>query len=459
MGERRLIIAGANSGSGKTTLTIGLLAALKKKGYEVQGFKCGPDYIDPTFHTMVSGRRSRNLDSWMLSHDTLKSVLNQGSKGADISLIEGVMGFFDGRSPLSNEGSTAEIASIINTPVVLVLNCEAMARSAAAIVKGFHTFAEGNRIGAVIANKVGSEGHYKIVKAAIEQECGIPVVGYLENETGIEMPERHLGLVPAVVRGELDTFFEQIGELVSSTVDVDQLFELASTEAVECDTPSIFQRKREFDLRIAIAKDSAFHFYYPENLELLEAYGAECVYFSPLKDEPLPDDIDGLYIGGGFPEEYATELAVNHSFKQSLKEAIDNGLPVLAECGGFMVLTESIETTDGCQHPMVGVIPGHVKMQPKLAAIGYREIEGKEDNPLLSDGETARGHEFHYATFEVEEDLPVAYNMKGRDGKAFGEGVLKNNLIAGFTHLHFASNPKVVERWLETCRLKKQTIL
>ncbi|MDQ0338385.1 cobyrinic acid a,c-diamide synthase [Caldalkalibacillus uzonensis] len=450
MTEKRIIIAGTGSGVGKTTLTLGLMAALKKRGYTVQGFKCGPDYIDPTYHTAVTGRPSRNLDSWMFNEGVVKAILKRGSAGADISIIEGVMGFYDGKSPLNNRGSTAEISLITHSPVLLVVNCHSMARSAAAIVKGFQALEPAVNIVGVVANKVGSSGHFRLVRQAIEQECGIPVIGYLERNDKVQIPERHLGLVPAIERGELDTFFDQLAEWVSQTVDVEQVLSLAQAEPLIGADASLFQPKCEPQVQIAVAKDAAFNFYYPENLELLEAYGAKLAFFSPLAGEPIPSGSAGLYIGGGFPEEFAAELAGQTKVKASVKQAIENGMPTLAECGGFMYLTESIETTEGKVHDMVGIIPGKVKMQDKLAALGYREVTGESGNYLLPDGGQAKGHEFHYSVFERHRDFPAAYRTSGLRGKK-AEGIRYKGLIAGYTHLHFASTPDLVERWIEAC--------
>lgn len=450
MSARRLVIAGTGSGVGKTTVTIGIMAALQKKGYIVQGFKCGPDYIDPSYHSAVTGRVSRNLDSWMFDHQAVRDIVARASKGADISVIEGVMGFFDGKSPLENTGSTAEISMITESPVLLIVNCASMARSAAAIVKGFQTLASGPNIVGVIANRVASEGHYKIVKAAIEQECHVPVIGYMKRETDIDIPSRHLGLIPAIERGELDPFFEKLSNLISETIDMDQLYELAETTEMDSESLGLFSKRPDKGVTIAVAKDAAFNFYYQENLELLEAYGAKLVYFSPLKNEKVPSDVDGLYLGGGFPEEFAETLTHNETSKASIRAAITDGMPTLAECGGFMYLTESITNTEGIEHHMVGLIPGKVKMQQKLAALGYREIFGREGNFLIDHNQEAKGHEFHYSTFEGAEALPTAYEVKSRFSKK-SEGYLKGNLVAGYTHFHFVSNPKLVERWIEVC--------
>jgi cobyrinic acid a,c-diamide synthase len=455
MSKRRIVIAGTGSGVGKTTLTIGLMSAFKKKGLVVQGFKCGPDYIDPTYHTAVTGRPSRNLDSWMLNHELVKEIAVRGSEGADISIIEGVMGFYDGKNPTSNDGTTAEISVITKSPVVLVVNCASMARSAAAIVKGFQAFNDDVNIVGVIANRVGSEGHYQLVKAAVEKECQIPVVGYLKRDDEVSIPERHLGLVPSIERGELEPFFEKLGDLVLETIDVDKLYELAQAPELMLKGQQLGKNKVK-NVRMAIARDAAFNFYYQENLELLESYGAELVEFSPLKGELLPEQVDGLYLGGGFPEEFAQELAELDEVKHSIKHAIENGLPTLAECGGFMYLTDAIETTEGNSYPMVGLIPGVVQMHKKLAALGYREITGEEGNRLFQGNLGAKGHEFHYSTFHPTSELPPAYQTKGMHGTK-KEGFLTRNLVAGYTHLHFGSCPELVGNWISLCRKYKDS--
>lgn len=444
---KRIVVAGTGSGVGKTTITLGLMSAFKQKGYVVQGFKCGPDYIDPTYHTAVTGRRSRNLDSWMGNEDIVRYVCKKGSEGAHLSIIEGVMGLFDGKRATTDEGSTAEISIITESPVLLVVDCSGMARSAAAVVRGFQSFHERVRIVGVIANRVGSEGHFRLVKEAIEQQCRIPVVGYLQKTNDLTIPERHLGLVPSVERGELQPFFDRLGERITQTFDLDMIWELA--EATELQSKPLFTLKQTYDVRIAVAKDAAFHFYYEENLEMLQACGATLVYFSPLAGECVPNDVHGLYIGGGFPEEFAAELARHEKVKRSVAEAIQRGLPTLAECGGFMYLTEGIVTTDGQYYEMVGVIPGYVRMQQKLAALGYREVTGRKGNFLL-EYDKAKGHEFHYSTFVPRKEEKFAYEVKGLRGCKL-DGYMDKRLIAGYVHFYFPSNPLLVERWLNAC--------
>lgn len=452
MQTNRIVLAGTGSGVGKTTFTIGLMKALQEKGKVVQGFKCGPDYIDPSYHTAVTGRVSRNIDSWMFSHDAVRDIVARASMDADVSIIEGVMGFYDGKSPLSDEGSAADISVVTESPVILIVNCASMARSVAAVVKGFQLLSDKPNIVGVIANQVGSVGHYEIAKAAIEQECGIPVIGYLKRETGIDIPSRHLGLIPAIERGELDSFFDKLGALMAETIDLDLLLSLTKAPVLQ-ETGQLFAKQPTKDICIAVAKDAAFNFYYEENLALLRAKGATVQFFSPLANEPVPAEADGLYIGGGFPEEFADTLAKNAIVKSSIREAITKGLPTLAECGGFMYLTEAITNSQGERHEMLGVIPGEVAMQTKLAALGYREIFGTTSNFLIGQDEQAKGHEFHYSSYSGTHETP-AYETKGRFGNK-QEGYQNGNLVAGYTHFHFVSNPKLVDNWLTACKKVK----
>lgn len=445
----RFVLAGTGSGVGKTTLTIGIMRALMDRGYSVQGFKCGPDYIDPSYHTAVTKRPSRNIDSWMLSHDVVQSIVSRASKDADVAVIEGVMGLYDGKSPLEDTGSTAEISLITKSPIILIVNAASMARSVAAIVKGFQVLNEEIQIAGVIVNQLGSKGHFDIVKAAIEQECKAPVIGYLLKGAVEPLPSRHLGLVPAIERGELDEYFAALAKKIEETVELDQL--LAITRAPELpDASTIFEKKKAEKVHLAVAKDAAFNFYYQENLELLEAAGAVLHYFSPLANEEVPKEAQGLYIGGGFPEEFAEQLAENQTANDSIQQAIREGLPTLAECGGFMYCTEAIVTRSGKRIPMLGLIQGEVVMQDKLAALGYREITGVAGNFLIGEKEEAKGHEFHYSTFEGTHATP-AYFSKSRF-RTQAEGYLHGNLVAGYTHFHFASNPKLIENWLKACK-------
>jgi cobyrinic acid a,c-diamide synthase len=289
------------------------------------------------------------------------------------------------------------------------------------------------------------------VQAAVEETCGIPVIGWLKRDEAIRIPERHLGLVPSVERGELGSLFDGLADRIAETFDLDRLLSLAEAPAITAKAKLFARRSAAPKVTVAVAKDAAFHFYYTENLELLEAYGAELVYFSPRAGEPVPPHADGLYIGGGFPEQFAAELAAGEAVKASVRGAIEAGLPTIAECGGFMYLTGEIEDSEGRRFPMAGVLPGRVKMQRKLAALGYRELTAMTGNPLLAPGEMAKGHEFHYSVYEqADETLAPAYLSKGLRGTK-EEGMLYRNAIAGYTHVHFASNPEMVSRFLNHC--------
>lgn len=451
----RILIAGTHSGAGKTTITLGLMAAFMKRGLKVQGFKCGPDYIDPAYHTAITKRPSRNLDSWMMNHERVRQVFFHGSRGADLSIIEGVMGLYDGKSATSDQGSSAEISLLTKAPVILVINIKSMARSAAAIVKGYQTFNPRVQIVGVIANFAGSKGHGELVRQAIEQECGIPLLGVLTADEHIAIPERHLGLLPAMERGELDDLFARLATLMENSIDLDRILMLARAaeplEDMEQDLSLFTPVKGQATIRIAVARDGAFNFYYPENLEMLQAKGAELVFFSPVAGERVPDDVDGLYIGGGFPEEFAEQLSANREAARSVREAIEQGMPTLAECGGFMYLTEELVKSDGTCYPMAGVIPGKTVMQNRLVALGYREVLGLKGNFLL-EGQRARGHEFHYSSFEPGKDrFQPAYFSKGLRQNGEEGVVIPGNLVAGYTHLHFASQPELVSRWIQVC--------
>ena len=458
MKRPRIAIAGVSSGAGKTTVTLGLLAALRRHGLRVQGFKVGPDYIDPGYHSLVTGRPARNLDTWMMSRDVMREVFDRGSEGADISVIEGVMGMYDGKDPLSDAGSTAEISHLLAAPVMLVVDISSMARSVAGIVLGFQQL--GRRAGrteplaGVIVNRAGSHGHYELVKAAVEQVCGIPVAGYLTGREGMQIPERHLGLVPAAEHGEAGGLFDALADAVEATVDVEQILRLArGAPEWSSPSPALFAGERRAPVAtIAVARDRAFNFYYPENLELLEWHGAQLVEFRPLEDEPVPPQADGVYIGGGFPEEFAALLGTCDRAVESLRECARRFLPMVAECGGLMLLARQLTDRSGKTHPMAGIVPAHITMQSRLAGLGYREVTARLNTVLLRAGERARGHEFHYSTaaYDRPDDPPFAYDTAGSRGSGC-EGYATGSVLAGYTHLHFASNPVMAVRFVAAC--------
>ncbi|MBM7094467.1 cobyrinate a,c-diamide synthase [Bacillus sp. H-16] len=432
MSLKRLVIAGTESGVGKTTVTIGLMAAFIKRGYKVQGFKCGPDFIDPSFHTAVTGRASRNLDSWMLTDETIKETLSRESRSSDISIIEGVMGMFDGVMPDSDKGSSAHIASITNSPVLLVVDCAAQARSAAAVVRGFQVFSSDTEIVGVVANRVGSEGHFRLIQSAVEKECGIPVVGYLTESMNVNLPERHLGLIPASEHHEMEVYSHTLGESINQTFDLDLIYRLAEASSLEVERECYQPEKRIKKATIAVAKDEAFHFYYEENIELLQQSGAECIYFSPLHDKEIPS-CDGIYIGGGFPEEFAKQLSENKSMRVSIAEAVKNGIPAVAECGGFMYFCEELINIRNERYPMTGILKGSTRVHKMLQAIRYVELEGEEIR-FLPEGSKVRGHEFRYSSYEGDK-LPET----------------PKHVLASYSHLHFGSCPELAENFVVQC--------
>ncbi|ETT77511.1 cobyrinic acid a,c-diamide synthase [Paenibacillus sp. FSL R7-277] len=485
----RLVIAGTGSGSGKTTVTLGLMRAFARRGLKVQGFKCGPDYIDPAYHTAVTGHPSRNLDSWMTSSDYLQEYFLQASADADLSVIEGVMGLYDGKEDTALTGSTAEIAILTASPVLLVVDVRSMGRSAAAIVLGFRQLEPQVQIAAVLVNRCGSEGHYRLVKAAIEAACGIPVIGWLPRDSGLDIPERHLGLLPAVERGELAPLFERAADMLEQGTDLERLLELAAaapavqgqpvspeqeallacmqmpdqqvrslTYAAELCNPAAQIHKTQAGPAgpgplIAVARDAAFNFYYADNLELLAREGAKLVYFSPLSGEGIPPEADGIYLGGGFPEEFAAVIAANQLFLSGLRSAAAAGMPLYAECGGYMVLARSLTDRNSRVHEMAGIVPAHTVMQERRAALGYREVTALHDCLLLKQGERLRGHEFHYSVMSYldGEARNYAYESKGRGGSQ-PEGYISGSIMAAYAHIHLASHLPAAARLVAACR-------
>lgn len=451
---KRLIIAAPQSGSGKTTVCAGLLAAFNARGLAVTPFKVGPDYIDPTYHTLAAGQSCHNLDPWLLTPDQMVTSFHQRSRHADLALIEGVMGLFDGLSGQDDSGSAAHVARLLRAPVLLVIDVYAMARSAAAIVRGFRDFDPAVQIAGVILNRVGGPAHAQMVQEAIEDTTGVPVVGYVAHDPALQLPERHLGLIPTAEPGQWHDWVERVSTAVSATVDLDRV--LAIAEAAPplpppTNTDAHFQPATSGKQAvIAVAHDAAFNFVYADNLDLLAAAGADVVRFSPLRDQRLPVGTQGIYLCGGFPELYAAELAANQAMQQQLRHAHAQGLPIYAECGGLMVLTEAIVDGEGRQYPMVGLLPGKAVMGQRLT-LGYRELVAQQDNWLWRAGERMRGHEFHHSTWqERPTTLPYLYEFQPDAYRptAQCEGVGLGKLLASYTHLHFLACPALAERFV-----------
>jgi cobyrinic acid a,c-diamide synthase len=461
----RLVIAGTQSGVGKTTATLAILAALRKRGRLVQAFKVGPDFIDPGHHAAVTGRPSRNLDGWMLGAAVNLDIFMRASADADISIIEGMMGLFDGSSPVNEIGSTAELAKSLNAPVLLVVDGSAMARSAAAMVSGYANFDPALRVAGVLFNRVSSEGHYKLLKEAVEQETGVMAVGYLRPDPAATISERHLGLVMAKEHGT-SAIYGQLARAAAETVDLDRVEALArfagdfpplckgrrgGVERSTSPSPSL-QRRGKAGVRVGVALDRAFCFYYPDNLELLEAAGAELVTFSPLNDQVLPD-VDMLYLGGGYPELHGEALAGNITMRTAIRQFAERGGTIYAECGGMMYLSQAIRDFTGTSHEMVGLFSAETVMQKQGLTLGYRTVELSQDCILGAFGTTVRGHEFHYSRLIPKGRLNYACVLRDAQGLSKGQdGLAAGNVVALYIHLHFASQPQVAKSLVSSVR-------
>lgn len=447
----RIVIAGTNSGVGKTTIVAGLLAALTETGRAVQAFKVGPDYIDPGFHKMASGRDCYNLDTWLVPREKLSPFFVDMAETADLSIIEGVMGLYDG----GREGvsSTAQIAKDLKAPVVLVIDCKAMGESAAAIAKGFCDYDREVPFAGVILNRLGSDNHEHMIRVALDK-LGIPVIGAIRRNDKMHSPERHLGLTPVT---EIDPTeaIQTIKEAVQVMVDLDAFVKIAEG-APDVAVAEQAKARATKKARIGIAMDEAFSFYYPASLKALEEAGAELVYFSPLKDASVPD-VDGIMLGGGFPEMFLEELQNNASMKASFREVAAKGMPIYAECGGLMYVTEQVSDFEGNTYDMVGLVPATCHMQEKLQRVGYVAATAKSNTILLSGGETLRGHEFHFSTMEpTVEDFPWAFDLVGgRKNDHYIGGYAKDNVLASYLHINFAGSHKAAEHFVAACAAYK----
>lgn len=463
---KTLLIAAPSSGSGKTTISLGIMAALRKRGLTVQPFKVGPDFIDPGHHTAVCGRVSRNLDGWMLSKEYVAESFSNACQGADCAVIEGVMGLFDGASGASEDGSSAQIAKWTGSPVILVVDARSMARSAAALVSGFENFDKDINVAGVIFNRVGSERHKQMLREAIEANCKAKVLGFIPRDEGLAMPERHLGLVTAE-EGFSQEFIDRLAKVIEENADVDGLLEIAKSPHPHPDPlpegegklPPLQGEGWGGDgVRIAVARDKVFSFYYEDNFDILKNYGAELVFFSPLGDKTIPEGISALYLGGGYPEVHAETLSSNSSMLKSIKAFAESGGTIYAECGGFMYLTEGIVDFDGKNHQMVGIFPTRAKMLKRRKALGYVEVEAIEDSPLATKGSMIRGHEFHYSEID---DMPESVERACRVTKANGdevwaEGFRHKNTLASYAHLHFGNNQEWAKRFIFTAEAQRK---
>jgi cobyrinic acid a,c-diamide synthase len=440
-----LIIAADRSGVGKTTVTLALLAALRRRSAQVQSFKVGPDYIDPMFHRHVTDRPCRNLDPVLTSESYVQQCF--AAHPADYALIEGVMGLFDGASGADDFGSTAHIARLLDVPVLLILNCASLARSIAAIAHGYRTFDPRIRIAGLVLNRVGSDRHLELLKDALEP-LNLPILGVLRRQEEIALPDRHLGLVPTGELENLQPIIDRLADLGEGCFDWGRLMPLLS----HSDRQTEFKiQNSKSKIRLAIAYDSAFNFYYADNLELLEQLGAELCYWSPLKDSQLPEKVQGLYFGGGFPEVFAAELAQNQAARSAVKGAIASGMPTYAECGGLMYLCESIADFEGKTYPMVGIFPTTAAMGKRLT-LGYRQATALQDTVLMNQGDRLWGHEFHRSTLADPPDSPL-YQLQGYASQMSfpAEGWQRYQVHASYTHVHFGTQPQFLDRFLQHC--------
>jgi cobyrinic acid a,c-diamide synthase len=446
-----LVIAGERSGVGKTTVTLALLSFLSQQARRIQSFKVGPDYIDPMFHQWVTGHPCRNLDPVLTSENYVRDCFTHHVRGVDFALVEGVMGLFDGASGRDDRASTAHVARLLQLPVLLVLDCSRLSRSVAAIAHGYRSFDPRIQLAGVVLNRVGSDRHLELLKDALEP-LQLPILGILRRQDNITIPSRHLGLVPTAEMIQLNALFDQLAHLAKHCFDWERLLPLL--KALPHSPPPPLSPPHPLassPIRLAVARDRAFSFYYQDNLDILQQLGAELAPWSPLSDTALPDNVRGLYFGGGFPEVFAQHLAENISTREAVRKAILTGMPTYAECGGLMYLCEQITNFEGQSWPMVGVLPTTTVMGKRLT-IGYRQATALQESPLLPVGATVWGHEFHHSQLTTMPEQPL-FETQGYDkSKVATEGWRVHQLHASYVHLHWGGHPEIPARFLQHCQ-------
>jgi cobyrinic acid a,c-diamide synthase len=457
----RIFVAGVSSGVGKTTTTVALCGALRRRGLRVAAFKCGPDYLDPTYLARATDRPVQNVDGWMMGRDAVIATVEAAARDADIAVFEGVMGLHDGASPTGAEGSTAELSRWLEAPVLLTIDAGGMARSVAALARGFAAFDRGVNLAGVVCNRVGSRGHLDLLRQALGEP---PLVGGFPVAKELAFPERHLGLRTADRAAIGDEQFAAWAGRAEEWLDLDAILAIARAapplplpggdaglEARPAAGPTVAAAR----CRIGIARDAAFHFYYEDNLRRLERLGAVLVPFSPIADAALPA-VDGLYLGGGYPEIHAAALSENRTMRGAIAAFAAAGGPIYAECGGLMYLAAAIRTLDGARHEMVGLVPGEAVMSPRLEALGYVEVETQAGSILGPAGLRFRGHQFRYSSLRLEEAAAPAIETiyrvrRRRGGEVTAEGYRRGSLLASYVHAHWASNPAVAEGLVDAC--------
>ncbi|HOV85657.1 MAG TPA: cobyrinate a,c-diamide synthase [Syntrophobacteraceae bacterium] len=455
--KHAFLLGGTHSGCGKTTLALALMAAFEARDLRVQPFKVGPDFIDTGLHGRVAARESRNLDGWMLSHSYNCELFQERMAGADLAVVEGVMGLYDGYDGLTEAGSSAQMAKRLGLPVILVVDASSMARSAAALVYGYSKFDPDLNLAGVVFNRVGGKGHLEYLKEAMASSLPrVTVFGGIPREEAVRIPERHLGLLTADEAQLTPQWRSKLVELVERHLDLDEILRKSvysgPVTAGEKEKPPRSPRP----VPIAVAKDAAFCFYYADNFDLLTRWGADLRFFSPLAGETLPPGSAGLILGGGYPELFASRLAGQGRFLAEVRRAAAAGMPVYAECGGLMTLSRSIETLEGEVFPMAGILPFRTRMLSRRKALGYTEVELRSSCLLGEPGQVIRGHEFHYseiADMDEGESLERVYEIRGRKGsEPRPEGFATGSVLASYIHLHWGSSPGAPRHFTQRCR-------
>ncbi|MDO9262611.1 MAG: cobyrinate a,c-diamide synthase [Desulfosalsimonadaceae bacterium] len=446
-----IVIAGTGSGVGKTSVALGVARALARRGIRVQPFKVGPDFLDPTYLGRAAGRICYNLDTWMSGDEYVKSLYAKHTQGNVTGIVEGAMGMFDGQTPTSSDGSTAHVAGILGLPVILVVNAHGAARSLCATVKGFSTFDDRVTLGGVVANQVGSEKHARMLAEAFQSSGLPPLVGSILRGGLPELKHRHLGLIHAGEQGDAEALLDELGECMEKSLDMTAIAAMAGSGAgIRNSRPRNFPHPNAGPVvRMAIARDSAFCFTYPDNLECLENAGVAWVPFSPCRDGALPEGIDALYLPGGYPELHARTLSANTGMISSIRGFAASGRLIYAECGGLMYLSQGLVDHDGHTYPMAGILPVETRMNPRLRRLGYASVTLARTCCWGNSGDRLRGHEFHYSEIaddDIDPDhLPEGwepgYRLENRSG-VVSEGFLRANVLASYVHLHWASSPQ-----------------